>query len=954
MNKKYWIADQLDPDNTKRELTEDDVIKLSGKFDKEGIGYDSDEKAYKSTLFEIKADGLDYLQEFSVTYDTKFDWVGFTNACIENGLLTAEEVNNLHITFDNVGECGCQASYEHVNKQWSYPASYKKELKKSVKTINSGKYQWQIDYSSGTKDQKDFTLTDHFTNNISEKEYNSIGWHADLLASGKTDAASQYWLTQLLREYSLAKPVTVTVTMDGVVNGTTYENEKVGTFTFGNNETAKGQALDDDEFHNITGETLTYDKVPYGFTLKASNLPKQITLHLSYTTEFDQDKYQNGIPVTEDGMKLYTKCKDKVSLENTEKSRLHNEVNAGITGNTDQKEAETEYKLSAQNNGITKTVTNDKLDTLIYRVDVDTDYLSGSARTFTVDDTLDPAYTKYLTLQDIGVIQVSGDTKDELNINAEEAWKNIQNQINSNQMALSSPIINSEHYQYLAEGKIGNQKLTLNDAENGLKKVNGFKGLHIETNGPNGAYQRTILVYKLKFDFDQFKADGNEQVKVNIKNDAVLKANGYSDKSASSTGTVEKKKLFEKESVSKDGTSELRWDIKVNLNEKYSKAELENASDATITDVLPNGLKVNNINVTYNDGASTVNSLHYKSTVEGQTVQVKLLHPGKTPEVIIHLSVSSYGDFDSIVNKASLVVNNKKINTKSDPIEDVKTAAYSRGWIRSYSAKLPDTTGTIRLTKTDSVSKNRLPGVTFTLTDVNGAIVPVVKDDTGYHYMTDEDIDIESKDELVTNSVGEIVVTGLPVGKYYFTESKALSGYMKNTEKYEANLTKEDIDNRENKDIQFVKDIEATNAPTRVSIEKTNIETKELIAGAKLAIYKTKDMDGNVPKEDAVPVKTWTSESSAKEIDALIPGEYVLYEQEAPAGYLQAEPVKFTVIMKEGLQKVAMEDDFIKTSFTKKDAETREALSGAKVKQIGELQNYYRMIQTKNGRNMKR
>ena len=410
-----------------------------------------------------------------------------------------------------------------------------------------------------------------------------------------------------------------------------------------------------------------------------------------------------------------------------------------------------------------------------------------------------------------------------------------------------------------------------------------------------------------------------------------MKANGYSDKSASSTGTVEKKKLFEKESVSKDGTSELRWDIKVNLNEKYSKAELENASDATITDVLPNGLKVNNINVTYNDGVSTVNSLHYKSTVEGQTVQVKLLHPGKTPEVIIHLSVSSYGDFDSIVNKASLVVNNKKINTKSDPIEDVKAAAYSRGWIRSYSAKLPDTTGTIRLTKTDSVSKNRLPGVTFTLTDVNGAIIPVVKDDTGYHYMTDEDIDIESKDELVTNSVGEIVVTGLPVGKYYFTESKALSGYMKNTEKYEANLTKEDIDNRENKDIQFVKDIEATNAPTRVSIEKTNIETKKLIARAKLAIYKTKDMDGNVPKEDAVPVKTWTSESSAKEIDALIPGEYVLYEQEAPAGYLQAEPVKFTVIMKEGLQKVAMEDDFIKTSFTKKDTETREALPGAKL-----------------------
>lgn len=422
-----------------------------------------------------------------------------------------------------------------------------------------------------------------------------------------------------------------------------------------------------------------------------------------------------------------------------------------------------------------------------------------------------------------------------------------------------------------------------------------------------------------------------------------MKANGYSDKSASSTGTVEKKKLFEKESVSKDGTSELRWDIKVNLNEKYSKAKLENASDATITDVLPNGLKVNNINVTYNDGVSTVNSLHYKSTVEGQTVQVKLLHPGKTPEVIIHLSVSSYGDFDSIVNKASLVVNNKKINTKSDPIEDVKAAAYSRGWIRSYSAKLPDTTGTIRLTKTDSVSKNRLPGVTFTLTDVNGAIIPVVKDDTGYHYMTDEDIDIESKDELVTNSVGEIVVTGLPVGKYYFTESKALSGYMKNTEKYEANLTKEDIDNRENKDIQFVKDIEATNAPTRVSIEKTNIETKKLIAGAKLAIYKTKDMDGNVPKEDAVPVKTWTSESSAKEIDALIPGEYVLYEQEAPAGYLQAEPVKFTVIMKEGLQKVAMEDDFIKTSFTKKDTETREALSGAKLQLLDQNKTVIKM-----------
>ena len=378
-----------------------------------------------------------------------------------------------------------------------------------------------------------------------------------------------------------------------------------------------------------------------------------------------------------------------------------------------------------------------------------------------------------------------------------------------------------------------------------------------------------------------------------IKNDAVLKANGYSDKTTNSTGTVEKKKLFEKESVSEAGSSALKWDIKVNLNEKYTKDEISKMSDVTITDVLASGLEFEkDWSGVYDSKGNDLSKDDYQVITEGQTVQIKLLHPGKTPEVVIRIYATAYGDFDSLVNKASLVVNNKKINTKSEPIEDVKAVAYSRGWIRSYSAKLPDTTGTIRLTKTDSVSKNRLPGVTFTLTDVNGAIVPVVKDDTGYHYMTDEDIDIESKDELVTNSVGEIVVTGLPVGKYYFTESKALSGYMKNTEKYEANLTKEDIDNRENKDIQFVKDIEATNAPTRVSIEKTNIETKELIAGAKLAIYKTKDMDGNVPKEDAVPVKTWTSESSAKEIDALIPGEYVLYEQKAPAGYLQAEPVR--------------------------------------------------------------
>lgn len=82
-----------------------------------------------------------------------------------------------------------------------------------------------------------------------------------------------------------------------------------------------------------------------------------------------------------------------------------------------------------------------------------------------------------------------------------------------------------------------------------------------------------------------------------------------------------------------------------------------------------------------------------------------------------------------------------------------------------------------------------------------------------------------------------------------------------------------------------VTQVEMVDDCTRVDAEKVDAATGEPLAGATMQVV---NAEGEVVEE-------WVSDEGPHRIEALVPGEYVLRETEAPEGYELAEDVPFVV-----------------------------------------------------------
>lgn len=96
-----------------------------------------------------------------------------------------------------------------------------------------------------------------------------------------------------------------------------------------------------------------------------------------------------------------------------------------------------------------------------------------------------------------------------------------------------------------------------------------------------------------------------------------------------------------------------------------------------------------------------------------------------------------------------------------------------------------------------------------------------------------------------------------------------------------------------------VTQVEMVDDCTRVDAEKVDAATGEPLAGATMQVV---DAEGEVVEE-------WVSYGDPHRIEALVPGEYVLREAEAPEGYELAEDVPFTVEETADVQVVTMADE---------------------------------------------
>jgi uncharacterized surface anchored protein len=106
-----------------------------------------------------------------------------------------------------------------------------------------------------------------------------------------------------------------------------------------------------------------------------------------------------------------------------------------------------------------------------------------------------------------------------------------------------------------------------------------------------------------------------------------------------------------------------------------------------------------------------------------------------------------------------------------------------------------------------------------------------------------------------------------------------------------------------------------------VEISKLDKVTNTHLKGAKLHL---EDKDGNI-------VAQWISDGNVKTFDALPIGNYTLVEDEAPKGYLKAEPITITIESVQDVQSFKLYNDYTKLEISKLDIVTGELLPGAEL-----------------------
>lgn len=232
--------------------------------------------------------------------------------------------------------------------------------------------------------------------------------------------------------------------------------------------------------------------------------------------------------------------------------------------------------------------------------------------------------------------------------------------------------------------------------------------------------------------------------------------------------------------------------------------------------------------------------------------------------------------------------------------------------------------GEIHLVKTDNDTQELLSGVIYQLTAKDDIYSLDGRNTLIYKAGDTISKDISEDGRYMTNELGEIHISNLPLGKYLIKEVKALDGYATDQKEYEIDLSYDGSD----KTI-YTHTLNLTNSKTIVEISKKDISTSQELAGAKLTLY---DKDNHV-------IETWISTAEPHMIQGLSVGEtYRLHEDLAPLGFVKASDIEFTVQDSGEVQKIEMIDDITRVEISKQDITNGKELSGAKL-QIIDSQN---------------
>lgn len=146
---------------------------------------------------------------------------------------------------------------------------------------------------------------------------------------------------------------------------------------------------------------------------------------------------------------------------------------------------------------------------------------------------------------------------------------------------------------------------------------------------------------------------------------------------------------------------------------------------------------------------------------------------------------------------------------------------------------------------------------------------------------------------------------GIPVGRYILVEEKAPAGYAL------ADPVRFEVKNTADVQLVTMVDKPITVLISKMSITPNMADSKEII-GAQLKIW-TANAAG---QKDRI-YDSWTSDGTPHKIEKIPAGNYILEESIAPAGYVKAVDIPFTVTETGNYQSVTMYDDYTKIEIDK-------------------------------------
>lgn len=224
---------------------------------------------------------------------------------------------------------------------------------------------------------------------------------------------------------------------------------------------------------------------------------------------------------------------------------------------------------------------------------------------------------------------------------------------------------------------------------------------------------------------------------------------------------------------------------------------------------------------------------------------------------------------------------------ENEPLSRIETASSIHNELKEFS---------VVLLKTDAEdNKLRLPGASFKLVAVR------------------EEGELELG-EYMTDAEGVLRIDHLHAGSYYLQEVSAPAGYYLSSGKIPIKADGS----------RLISKAESVNKKTSVYLNKTDAETAEGLAGALLELL---DEDGNL-------LLRWESDGGKKQLEGILEAgkSYILREREAPAGYLKAADLRFSLPFETdgSYQIAALENHKTRTEIRKTDVGGNE-IPGAKL-----------------------